>query len=70
MDSLTNTLTQELVQEAGPHEASGKLIIAHLGNGASMAAIEGWPEPGYHHGTDAGRGPGDEHAGRATWTPE
>ena len=34
-------VTRELVKEAGPQEASGKLIIAHLGNGASMAAIEG-----------------------------
>jgi len=34
-------VTQELVKEAGAKEASGKLIIAHLGNGASMAAIEG-----------------------------
>ncbi len=33
-------VTRELEREAGPHEASGKLIIAHLGNGASMAAIE------------------------------
>lgn len=33
-------LVQELEQEAGPIEASGKLIIAHLGNGASLAAIE------------------------------
>jgi acetate kinase len=29
-----------LEREAGPQEASGKLIIAHLGNGASMTAIE------------------------------
>jgi acetate kinase len=34
-------ITRELVQEAGAAGASGKLIIAHLGNGASMAAIEG-----------------------------
>jgi acetate kinase len=34
-------VTQELVKEAGAPEGSGKLIIAHLGNGASMAAIEG-----------------------------
>ncbi len=34
-------VTQELVKEAGAQEASGKLIIAHLGNGASLAAIEG-----------------------------
>jgi acetate kinase len=34
-------ITQELLQEAGSQDAAGKLIIAHLGNGASMAAIEG-----------------------------
>ena len=34
-------LTQELVKVAGASAASGKLIIAHLGNGASMAAIDG-----------------------------
>jgi acetate kinase len=33
-------IIQELAKEAGPDSASGKLIIAHLGNGASMAAIE------------------------------
>ena len=33
-------ILQELAQEAGAPVASGKLIIAHLGNGASMAAIE------------------------------
>jgi acetate kinase len=32
-------ILQELAQEAGVSAASGKLIIAHLGNGASMAAI-------------------------------
>jgi acetate kinase len=34
-------ITQELVKETGAVEGSGKFIIAHLGNGASMAAIEG-----------------------------
>jgi acetate kinase len=34
-------ITQELVKVAGASAASGKLIIAHLGNGASMAAIKG-----------------------------
>jgi acetate kinase len=34
-------LTQELSRELGGPEAPGKMIIAHLGNGASMAAIEG-----------------------------
>ena len=34
-------LTQELVKVAGAPAASGKIIIAHLGNGASMAAIRG-----------------------------
>ena len=33
-------LAQELEREAGPQEASRKLIIAHLGNGASLAAIK------------------------------
>jgi acetate kinase len=32
-------ITQELFKETGAPGASGKLIIAHLGNGASMAAI-------------------------------
>ena len=34
-------VTRELVKVAGASAASGKLIIAHLGNGASMAAIAG-----------------------------
>ena len=34
-------ILQELAQEAGAPAAQGKLIVAHLGNGASMAAIEG-----------------------------
>jgi acetate kinase len=34
-------ILQELAQEAGATAASGKLIVAHLGNGASMTAIEG-----------------------------
>jgi acetate kinase len=33
-------LTQELTREAGSPGGTGKMIIAHLGNGASMAAIE------------------------------
>jgi acetate kinase len=33
-------ILQELAQEAGASAASGKLIIAHLGNGASMVAIK------------------------------
>jgi acetate kinase len=34
-------ILQELAQEAGAPAASGRLIVAHLGNGASMAAIVG-----------------------------
>ena len=34
-------ILQELAQEAGAPVAKGKLIVAHLGNGASMAAIKG-----------------------------
>ena len=33
-------LTRELQVEAGPQVANGKLIIAHLGNGASLGAIK------------------------------
>ncbi len=33
-------LTQELAREAAPRQAYGRLIIAHLGNGASLAAIK------------------------------
>lgn len=33
-------ILQELEREVGPQGGSGKLIIAHLGNGASLAAIE------------------------------
>ena len=32
---------QELAKEAGAEIASGKLVIAHLGNGASLVALEG-----------------------------
>ena len=34
-------ILQELEREAGPEVAAGRLIIAHLGNGASMAAVRG-----------------------------
>lgn len=34
-------VTQELIKVAGASAPSGKIIIAHLGNGASMAAIKG-----------------------------
>jgi acetate kinase len=34
-------IMQELRKEAGPEVADGRVIIAHLGNGASMAAVRG-----------------------------
>jgi len=34
-------ILQELAQEAGAAAATGRIIVAHLGNGASMTAIEG-----------------------------
>jgi acetate kinase len=34
-------IMQELMREAGPEVASGRVVIAHLGNGASMAAVLG-----------------------------
>jgi acetate kinase len=34
-------ILQELRAEAGPDAADGRVIVAHLGNGASMAAVRG-----------------------------
>src|SRR5205814_6734414 len=34
-------LLQELQRRAGAHAAYGKVVIAHLGNGSSLAAIRG-----------------------------
>jgi acetate kinase len=34
-------IMQELKAEAGPETANGRVIVAHLGNGASMAAVRG-----------------------------
>src|SRR5262249_2380501 len=34
-------LVEELRREAGPDAAAGRLVLAHLGNGASLAAVRG-----------------------------
>jgi len=34
-------IVEELRREAGAEAASGRLVIAHLGNGASLAAVRG-----------------------------
>ena len=34
-------LTEELARTAGPDAANGRVILAHLGNGASLAAVRG-----------------------------
>jgi len=34
-------LIEELARAAGPEAASGRVILAHLGNGASLAAVQG-----------------------------
>jgi acetate kinase len=34
-------LMEELARVAGPEEAAGRVILAHLGNGASLAAVRG-----------------------------
>ena len=34
-------LMEELARVAGPEEARGRVILAHLGNGASLAAVRG-----------------------------
>ena len=35
-------LIEELSRVAGSEPAQGRLILAHLGNGASLAAIKKW----------------------------
>lgn len=34
-------IMEELAREAGPEKAHGRVLVAHLGNGASMAAVRG-----------------------------
>jgi acetate kinase len=36
-----NFLTEEIARVAGPSAAAGRLVLAHLGSGASMAAVHG-----------------------------
>jgi acetate kinase len=55
-------LTQELTREAGSPGGTGKMIIAHLGNGASMAAIENGRGVDTTMGLTPVGGPGDEHS--------
>ncbi|MFL5342518.1 MAG: acetate/propionate family kinase [Gemmataceae bacterium] len=66
-------ILEELATEAGRQSANGRLIVAHLGNGASMAAISGGkcvdttmgftPTGGLVMGTR----PGDLDPGILTW---
>ena len=43
-------------------EANGRVILAHLGNGASLAAVRGGAVPRHQHGAHARRGHTDGHA--------
>ena len=47
-----------------PDCARGKLIVAHLGNGASMCAIDQGRSVDQHHGPDRAGRPADGHAHR------
>ena len=45
-----------------PKAAAGRVVVAHLGNGASMCAMHGRHERRQHHGLHRGRRPADGHA--------
>ena len=52
--------------EIDPALAQSRLVIAHLGNGASLCAVARGPQRGQHHGLHRRRRPDDGHAlGRA-----
>ncbi len=42
-------LMGELARLAGTEAAQGRVILAHLGNGASLAAVRRWQIYGYQH---------------------
>ena len=47
---------------SAPELAEGRVIIAHLGNGASLCALRDGPQRRDHHGLHRGRRPDDGHA--------
>ena len=49
-----------------PKAAAGKVVVLHLGNGASMCAMAGRAQHGEHHGLHRGRRLADGHALPAT----
>jgi len=58
-------LSYEYIAEVLPHylgaTAQGRVIVAHLGNGASMCAMLDGRSRGDDHGLHRGRGPDDGH---------
>ena len=47
--------------EVAPEIADGRVVVAHLGSGASMCAIHGGPERRQHDGLHRARRPADGH---------
>ena len=54
-------LMEEVARVAGPNIAGGRVILAHLGSGASLAAVHGRPIDRHDDGAHAVVRPGDEH---------
>ena len=52
------------LQALDPVAAAGRVVIAHLGNGCSMAAVRGGQEPGRHDGLHGAGRPVHGHAVR------
>ena len=60
---------EKLREEAGAEAAAGRIVIAHLGNGASMAAVQRRKGHRHHDGANAGRRADDGHPLAATSIP-
>ena len=54
-------LMEELARLGDPAATKGRVILAHLGNGASLAAVCEWREHRHQHGLYTNRRIGDEH---------
>ena len=58
---LSYEYVAERLREVAPEIAGGRVIVAHLGSGASMCALLGRPQRREHHGLHRARRPADGH---------
>ena len=47
---LSYEYVADRLRQVAPEIASGRVIVAHLGSGASMCALAEWPQCRKHHG--------------------